>query len=65
MRRYHVLFKHNHETVMAMALYANSAPDAAMIAEHQILEDIPNVRYDEIEVKNYFKTESEVAKWEN
>lgn len=45
-----------------MALYANSAPDAAMIAEHQILEDIPNVRYDEIEVKNYFKTESEVAK---
>lgn len=26
-----------------------------MIAEHQILEDIPNVRYDEIEVKNYFQ----------
>lgn len=42
-----------------MALYADSPPDAAMIAEHQILEDLPNVRYDEIEVKNYFMTESE------
>ena len=42
-----------------MALYADSPTDAAMIAEHQILEDLPNVRYDEIEVKNYFMTESE------
>lgn len=42
-----------------MALYANSPQDAAMIAEHQILEDLSNVRYDEIEVKNYFMTESE------
>lgn len=59
MRRYHVFFKHNHKKVAAMALYANSPPDAAMIAEHQILEDLPNVRYDEVEVKNYFMTESE------
>lgn len=53
MRRYHVLFKHNHETVMAMALYANSPQDAA------ILEHFSNTKYDEVLVRNYFKTESE------
>ena len=59
MRRYHIFFKCNHKKVAVMALYADSPADAAMIAEHQILEDLPNVRYDEIEVKNYFMTESE------
>lgn len=56
MRRYHVLFKHNHETVMAMALYANSPQDAAMLAEHEIFRAL--FKY-EILVRNYFKTESE------
>lgn len=59
MRRYHVLFKRNHETVMAMALYADSPPDAAMLAEHEILEHFSNTKYDEVLVRNYFKTESE------
>lgn len=59
MRRYHVFFKYNHKKVAAMALYAVNPSDAALIAEHQLLEDLPNTRYDEIEVKNYFKTESE------
>lgn len=54
MRRYHVLLKRNHETVMAMALYANSPQDAAMLAEH-----FQNTKYDEVLVRNYFKTESE------
>lgn len=59
MRRYHVLFKHNHEVVMAMALYANSPQDAAMLAENEILEHFTNTKYDEVLVCNHFKTESE------
>lgn len=59
MRRYHVLFKRNHEPVIAMALYANSPQDAAMLAEHEILEHFSNTKYDEVLVRNYFKTESE------
>lgn len=59
MRRYHVLFKHNHETAMAMALYANSPRDAAMLAEHEILKHFSNTKYDEVVVRKYFKTESE------
>lgn len=59
MRRYHVLFKRNHESVMAMALYANSPQDAVMLAEHEILEHFSNTKYDEVLVRNYFKTESE------
>ena len=47
MRRYHVLFKRNHETVMAM------------LAEHEILEHFSNTKYNEVLVRNYFKTESE------
>ena len=58
MRRYHVLLKRNHETVMAMALYANSPQDAAMLAEH-----FQNTKYDEVLVRNYFKTESEDLTW--
>ena len=41
-----------------MALYANSPSDAAMLAEHEILEHFTNTKYDEVVVRNYFKTES-------